>query len=154
MGLFDFFLKENKGKQEQGVREQQFYLEAKELFADGIIKEIFKRDVFSVCNVANSFYAIFILSDEYEAEHIHFMLLNDDQLELVLKNTVYIFEIYKNRPDNQKMVYLLNERAHSTLRNTYNRMQKGETELVIDAERDARLLEKYKKRNELFSKIN
>ena len=145
MGVFDFF----KNKEEQSIGEQRFYSEAKDLFDEGIITEVFKRNSYSVCNVGNAYYAVFLLGDAQKTDDLQFMIFSDEDIELVFKDTMNVQRVYESRPKNAKNLYKFNDRAHSTMRNSYKRVILNPSEASINLKTEAQLLEKYKDINEL-----
>lgn len=143
MGLFNLFKKEKKTNN----LEKRFYDEAKELFDEGILTEIFKCNSVSVCNVGNAYHAIFLLHPS-DKNDIQFLLVNDEQIEFVFENIENVYHLYFARPKEQKMLYIFNDRAKTTMRNSCNRVKNegGGVNLELEAE----LLKKYRARNELM----
>ena len=121
------------------TRKEKFYLDTQKCFEEGILKEIYTSDIVSLCNVA--YYAAFLLSEENKTENIQFMLVNDDQIELIMQDDKNLSILYHTRPKEQKMLYVFNERAYSTMKNSRDRtLIEGPK---VDLEKEAELINKY-----------
>ena len=145
MGLFAFL---NKEKPITDL-EIRFYAEAKELFDEGVLTEIFKYNYISFCNVGNAYYVAFLLFD-HGTENLEFMILLDEELDFVFNGFECFYEMFKARPADKKCVYIFNDRAKSTMRNSYERVKKEGVK--IDLEYEAKLLKKHRRRNELIKR--
>ncbi len=130
--------------------EQRFYSEADDLFKEGALKEIFKHDEITICNVGNAFYVAFLFGENCSDEEINFIIIPAEQLECILKDNTCLYELFSLRDESLKGVYRFDDRAKSTIRNAYKKTQ--EEGARVDLKFEAELLKKYQHRNELHNR--
>ena len=123
------------------TRKEKFYLDAQRCFDEEILKEIYTTDVVSLCNVGNAYYAAFLLSEENKSQYIQFMLVNDDQIEMIMQDDNNLSVLYHDRPENQKMLYIFDDRAYMTMKNSRDRVLLEGPKIDLDKEKE--LIEKY-----------
>ena len=126
-------------------KEEKFYYQAQKLFDEGVLREIYKTDNFSLCNVGNAYYVAFLLGDFFKGENIEFMLLLDQEIEFIMKSEVNLAYVYDARPKDQKAIYVFDERACNTMRNSKNRVLIQGPK--VNLEKEAQLIEKYGNKN-------
>ena len=124
-------------------KKEMFYIMAQKCFDEGILREIYATNNISLCNVGNAYYAAFLLADGSTNNNIQFMLINDDQIELIMQDENNLNIIYQTRPANQKMLYVFNERAYNTMKNSRNRVLVEGPQ--VNLQNEERLIEKYSK---------
>lgn len=122
-------------------KKQKFYYQAKQLFDEDVLKEIYSTDNISLCNVGNAYYIVFLVGDIYKGKNIEFMGLLDEEVEFVMQNEENLTHIYQSRPKENKMLYIFDERACNTMRNSRNRILQNGPQ--INLEEEAKLIEKY-----------
>ena len=127
------------------TRRDKFYLLAKKLFEEGILKEIYKSETLSLCNVGNAFHVAFLLDECNKSENIQFVIVPFAQIKYVMRDEKSLYELFNMRPNDAKKVYAFDDRAHNTMRNAKNRcLVEGPR---IDLEEEQRLIRKYGNKN-------
>lgn len=120
----------------------KFYKVANRFFEAGYMKEIYTCDEFSLCNVADDFYAVFpFVALEHGENNCFGFTMPIDKLEFATEYNKSIYVYYANIDNETKKrsTLLLNDKAFSIMGSTVARTSKIGPSRFIDREFERRI---------------